>query len=112
MRIWIIFVLACAVGALAQVAVGGWRMNNFMTGEVMDAYWTAAILLSCISVTAFSMPLIFGNDKTRGPRVFGQRFYALADFNGEVARGIVHTPEYVDRMKKLQAEYDAIRIGV
>lgn len=31
---------------------------------------------------------------------------ALSLYNGEVARGIVHTEEYDLRMAKLQAEYD------
>lgn len=30
----------------------------------------------------------------------------LAAYNAEVARGVVHTPEWDERMKTLQAEYD------
>jgi len=36
------------------------------------------------------------------------RFYALATFNAEVGRGLVHTPEYVKIMKQLQKEYDKL----
>ena len=31
----------------------------------------------------------------------------LAAYNAEVARGIVHTPEWDERMARLQAEFDA-----
>jgi hypothetical protein len=31
----------------------------------------------------------------------------LAQYNAEVARGIVHTPEWDERMAKYQAEFDA-----
>ena len=33
----------------------------------------------------------------------------LSDYNNRVSKGIVHTPEYVARMKKLQAEFDIER---
>lgn len=32
---------------------------------------------------------------------------ALAAYNGEVARGIMHTPEWTARMAELQARFDA-----
>ena len=35
-----------------------------------------------------------------------QKFEVLAVYNAEVARGIVHTPEWDARMAALQAEYD------
>jgi hypothetical protein len=34
------------------------------------------------------------------------KFHALATYNSEVARGIVHTAEWDDRMAALQAEFD------
>lgn len=34
------------------------------------------------------------------------RFMPLANYNGECLRGIVHTPEYDERMRALQAEYN------
>ncbi len=33
-------------------------------------------------------------------------FHALARYNGERARGLVHTPEWDERMAALQAEFD------
>ena len=33
------------------------------------------------------------------------RFKALADYNGEVARGLMHTPACEAEMARLQAEY-------
>jgi len=33
------------------------------------------------------------------------RYNDLAIYNGEVARGIVHTPEWVAKMKLVQEEY-------
>jgi hypothetical protein len=41
------------------------------------------------------------------PAFWESRFDELADFNGEVGRGIQHTPEMRERMAKLQADYDA-----
>ena len=35
-----------------------------------------------------------------------QKFEALAVYNAEVARGIVHTPEWDARMADLQREFD------
>jgi hypothetical protein len=35
-------------------------------------------------------------------------FELLAAYNAEVARGIVHTPEWDERMTRLQAEYDDV----
>ena len=35
-----------------------------------------------------------------------ERFSALAYFNDEIYRGLVHSQEYVERMKKLQEEYN------
>lgn len=35
------------------------------------------------------------------------RFDALAAYNSEVARGIVHTPEWDQAMSRVQADYNA-----
>lgn len=35
------------------------------------------------------------------------RFERLASYNAEVARGIIHTPEWRAGMAALQADYDA-----
>ena len=45
----------------------------------------------------------------RAPReeFWEQRFNALATYNSEVSRGLVHTPEYVRRMAVMQADYNA-----
>lgn len=38
---------------------------------------------------------------------------ALATYNSERARGIVHTPEWVDRMKRRQKQWDRLNtLGV
>ncbi len=37
------------------------------------------------------------------------RWQALADYNSERARGLVHTPEWVKRMEAEQVEFDADR---
>jgi hypothetical protein len=37
------------------------------------------------------------------------RFHKLATYNGEVSRGIQHTPELKARMRLLQADFDAWR---
>jgi hypothetical protein len=37
------------------------------------------------------------------------RFYELATYNGEVSRGILHTPEKVEQMRQLQADFNAWR---
>jgi hypothetical protein len=34
------------------------------------------------------------------------KFHELADYNGEVSRGIVHTPAHMRRMAELQTEYN------
>jgi len=36
----------------------------------------------------------------------------LATYNAEVARGIVHTPEWQHRMAELQADFDSARYSV
>lgn len=41
------------------------------------------------------------------PSFWDSKFDALATYNAEVARGIVHTEDYARRMMALQAEYDA-----
>lgn len=33
------------------------------------------------------------------------KFLPLSTYNGEVARGILHTDEYKEKMKVMQAEY-------
>ena len=33
-------------------------------------------------------------------------FHVLATYNSEVARGLVHTPEWAARMAELQARFD------
>jgi hypothetical protein len=38
---------------------------------------------------------------------FERGYNWLADYNSERARGIVHTPEWDAKMKKLQEQYDA-----
>lgn len=38
-------------------------------------------------------------------------YYVLAKYNGEVARGIVHTKEWKERMKELQEQYDTEYLG-
>jgi len=45
----------------------------------------------------------------RDPRkqLWEPRFDGLSTYNGEVARGIVHTPEWDLVMKRLQEEYNA-----
>lgn len=35
-----------------------------------------------------------------------EKFQPLADYNSEVGRGIVHTKNYDEEMKKLQEEYN------
>ena len=35
-----------------------------------------------------------------------EKFWELADYNAERARGIAHTPEWDERMAALQAEFD------
>lgn len=35
-----------------------------------------------------------------------KEYNLLATYNSEVARGIIHTKEYVEKMKKLQKEYN------
>lgn len=42
-------------------------------------------------------------------------FYTLANYNSEVARGIVHTEEWKQKMAELQVQYNAeaeARIGL
>lgn len=41
--------------------------------------------------------------------IWDDKFNQLAIYNAEVSRGIVHTADYAERMKALQAEYDAKR---
>lgn len=36
----------------------------------------------------------------------GSEYDSLAKFNSEVARGLVHTPEWTDKMMRLQAKYN------
>lgn len=36
-----------------------------------------------------------------------QRFNELATYNSEVSRGLCHTPEWKERMAKMQADYHA-----
>ena len=36
-----------------------------------------------------------------------ERFNALAVFNAEMARGVMHTAEYTEKMRVMQQEYDA-----
>jgi len=35
-----------------------------------------------------------------------ERFQALADYNSEIWRGVLHTKEYDKSMEKLQSEYN------
>jgi hypothetical protein len=35
------------------------------------------------------------------------RFFALAQYNAEVSRGIIHTDEWQEKMHRMQNEYDA-----
>jgi hypothetical protein len=37
------------------------------------------------------------------------RFEALAAYNTEVSRGLAHTPEYQERMRLLQTDFDVWR---
>jgi hypothetical protein len=37
------------------------------------------------------------------------KFDALATYNAERARGIVHTPEYAEKMTRAQTEFDNVR---
>ncbi len=39
--------------------------------------------------------------------VWQERFTPLAMFNADVARGVIHTKEYQERMNALQTEYNA-----
>jgi len=36
-----------------------------------------------------------------------ERFNSLATYNSEVARGIVHTPEWIQKMADMQSDYNA-----
>ncbi len=36
-----------------------------------------------------------------------ERFGSLATYNSEVARGIVHTPEWIQKMADMQSDYNA-----
>jgi hypothetical protein len=38
--------------------------------------------------------------------IWESKFSALAMFNAEKARGIMHTREYIERMRVMQDEYD------
>jgi hypothetical protein len=37
---------------------------------------------------------------------FNRKYGALATYNAEVARGLVHTPVYMELMKALQEKYN------
>lgn len=52
---------------------------------------------------------IFGRLRRRRPRSepMPARFYRLELYNEERNRGIVHTPEYRQRMEELQRDFDA-----
>ena len=41
-----------------------------------------------------------------------REYDVLATYNSEVVRGVAHTPEYDQRMKLLQAEYDHDYLGI
>ena len=45
--------------------------------------------------------------RSRGLGTSDEKFHALARYNSEVARGIVHTPEWDERMRDLQSEWNA-----
>jgi hypothetical protein len=45
------------------------------------------------------------------PTALDQRFNALADYNSERARGIMHTDEWKRQMSELQAEYNALLLA-
>lgn len=42
-----------------------------------------------------------------GKKFWDDRFNALATYNAEIGRGIVHTKEHDEKMRHLQKEYDA-----
>lgn len=48
----------------------------------------------------------FGPCMTKSARSMPMKFSELSGYNERVAEGVVHTDEYADRMKVLQAEYD------
>lgn len=55
------------------------------------------------SIVGDGLILIDETDDWEGQR---KRFDLLARFNSERSRGLVHTPEWCDRMAKIQEEFD------
>jgi len=51
--------------------------------------------------------LIIGRARKDNMFQWDDKFQRLAVYNGEVSRGVVHTPEYCKAMSVLQSEYDA-----
>lgn len=47
-----------------------------------------------------------------GRLVWRQNYDLLATYNSEVARGIVHTKEYSEKMMAIQKEYDEAIVNI
>lgn len=46
------------------------------------------------------------------PLPMPRKFDALATYNAEKARGLLHAPQWVERMEQLQSDFDHYRAGL
>jgi hypothetical protein len=94
---WVLTI--CGVGL-----VGGWMLGLCVGGELASAvpWWVGAMGAAALLAAVFLWRLESAEPPWEPTPC---RFDALATYNSEVARGVVHTAEYRAKMAALTAEF-------